>query len=41
MFIPNQILPTGADVRINVAKSETTDPDFDTSLEALKKTRKR
>ena len=41
MFIPKTILPTGADVSINVAKSETTDQDFDSGLEALKKARKK
>jgi len=41
MFIPKTILPTGADVSINVAKSETADHDFDSGLEALKKARKK
>jgi len=41
MFIPKTIVPEGADVSINVAKSETAGEDFDAGLEALKKARRK
>lgn len=41
MFVPSQIVPTTADVRIQVNESESEHEDFDSSLDALKNLRKR
>jgi len=41
IFIPKQIMPTSADVSINVATSETDREDYDADLKALKSARKK
>jgi hypothetical protein len=41
MFIPKQIVPESAEVKLNVQTSEADTEDFDAGLEALKKARKK
>jgi hypothetical protein len=41
LFIPSKIVPESADVHINVSSAESDGQNFDSGLQALKKTRKK
>jgi hypothetical protein len=41
IFIPRQIIPDSAEVKLNVQTTEASTEDFDAGLEALKKARKK
>ena len=41
LFIPNKIVPEATDIRINVTSAESDGQNFDSGLQALKKTRKK